>query len=143
MENDLLKENRSLGFVSLEDNKNIPPHILGRILEIRAAKAAGKPALAPSRLYIAAAEKRGLIALPRSIERKAFPMSVERHRAIFRNIPKGMCVQEHLEVTEMRSFKARVQKQAAVIAATAPKTLSAEEQRELRNERRRIFPWEN
>jgi hypothetical protein len=140
---DLMKENRSLGFVSLEDCKNIPPHTFARLMELRAAKASGKPAPAPSRFYIAEAEKRGLLTLPRAIERKLFPVRRLSLKEFFRNnVPKGMSLEEHLDATEMRSFRARAQKQATVIAAAAPKKLSAEEQRAIDTERRRCFPME-
>jgi hypothetical protein len=141
METELLKENRSLGFVSLEDCKNIPLHIFGRLLELRAAAVEGKPAPAASSFYIAEAEKRGLSTLPRIVERKLFPDRKAQRTAFFRNVPKGMCIEEHLDVTEMRSFKARAFKQGQVIAASTPKKpLFSEE--ELRAERRRCFPWE-
>jgi hypothetical protein len=139
MENNLLEENRALGFVSLEDCKNIPPHIFARLIELRAAKASGKPAPAPSRGYIAEAEKRNL-ALPRAIESKLFPVPALPSLSVRK---RSVCLEELVEREELRSLRAKSAEQAAVIAATAPKTLSAEEKRAIDNERRRCFPWEN
>jgi len=137
--NPLLMENRSLGFVGL-DTRNIPAHILARLLELRSAKAAGKSAPAPSRQYTAAAEQRNLT-LPRGQRSPfSFAQAVERHRAAFRNVPKGMSLEAHLDAVELRDFRALAQKQAAVIAATSPKQMSAEEQRQIKSVVDSIFP---
>jgi hypothetical protein len=141
METDLLKENRQLGFVSLEDSENIPPHIFGRLIELRAAKAAGKIAPPPSSYYIAAAERRNLT-LPRIIERKLFPVPVLPSLA---QRKRSVCLEERVErehAAQLRSLRARAAQQAAVIAAAAPRKLSADEERQISNERRRCFPWE-
>ncbi len=74
------------------------------------------------------------------------PFSVRRvtpASVMFRNVPKGMCLEEYRDITEMAFLRARAMKQQKAIAATAPRKLSADEEREIRNERRRCFPWEN
>jgi hypothetical protein len=62
---------------------------------------------------------------------------------VFRSVPKGVCLEDFRDTAELISLRARLQKQGQVIAASTPKKLSAEEQLEIVNERRRCFPWES
>jgi hypothetical protein len=140
MENDLLKENRSLGFVSLEDcTKNIPPHIMARLLELRAAKASGKPAPAPSRGYIAEAEKRNLAAAAFRTVTRLFPAKTQRpavaptsELAVLRSIAHRQAA----ELREDQRVLARARRNAEEKRAADE---LAEQVAEMTAE---VFPWE-
>lgn len=137
---DLRKENRSLGFVSIEDSTNIPAHILCRILVIRDSRARGVEPPPASREYIIAAEKRGLSAFPRFVERQLFPVPKLPTLAQRKGTKSLEDLLEADRALQHRSMKAKLTQLGRIIAAE-PKTPHFSEA-ELRAERRRCFPME-
>ena len=133
MENVLL-ENREHGWA---DASTAPMKIQARIIEIRKALLAGRK---PKPSSFDGVEQRSS-AFSQSIERKLFPVLPSLYIR-----KRSVCLEARVEQAhrdQIVIFRARAQKQAAVIAASAPKKLSEAEQYEIRCERRRCFPWEN
>jgi HK97 family phage prohead protease len=66
-------------------------------------------------------------------------LSIETHRAIFRNVPKGMSLEEYRDITEMAFIRARLEAIGRTIAASAPPSPAFTEN-EIEEVRNSIFP---
>jgi hypothetical protein len=149
---ELLKENRSQGWASAE---TAPDWAKARIIEIRTAQAAKITPPAPSREYVAAAEKRFLSAA--TFSNRLFPGNVDaelraqadRQAAEIRVAgilnPECVCVREvkdrHGRVLYLEpDFK----RSKEILAERAEKSKldAAEKAEELRQLHKKWFPWE-
>jgi hypothetical protein len=136
-DNELLLENRALGFVSAE---TAPAYFRARILEVRRAIVEKRSVPAPTREYIAGAEQRSMLAAAalRHVTR-LFPTKTKRPTAAPTSdlaVLKSIAHRQGLELHEDRKIlsRARLDAEARVEAEKL-----ADERREIN---RSIFPWE-
>jgi hypothetical protein len=135
-DNELLLENRALGFVSAE---TAPSYFRARILEVRRAIVEKRSVPAPTREYIDGAEQRSMLAAAalRHVTR-LFPTTKRPTAAPTSDLAvlKSIAHRQSLELHEDRKVlsRARLDAEARVEAEKL-----ADERREIS---RSIFPWQ-
>jgi hypothetical protein len=144
MNTELLKENRSQGWASAE---TAPEWAKARIIEIRQAQAAKITPPAPSREYVAAAEKRFLSAA--TFAKRLFPNHVV-------NIDAELRAQADRQAAEIRAAAILDPRCVAVRAVldrrgrclyfepdlVRSREIADEKAEEMREAHKRWFPWE-